>query len=260
MRNVVYLILAILVLSAAGCAAPLPPPTPTPQPSATPAPPTETPLPYDPEIYVELFSYEAEYGSLAAAFEDYEQRGYCTNPFREGYPRRDEAGNWLFVLRNSYEGSFILHDFMSGVDNQVVTFTLSASSGSATQLNQFPYHYRIITHRGALISFDIQGDTANCEIDAENRLIRDLIFSPSTNDFVFRKTEPGELIGFIGPVLTVGYGDVYVSEYVTGEVLCDRANPKGKDYVAYRLPGSDGEVFSWGRESLCMYLTADRVK
>ena len=258
MRFVTLILLSSLILLAAGCAAPVPLPTPTPTVTATSAPPTETPLPYDPAIYVELFSYEAEYGSLATVFEAYEQQGYCNNPFRAGYPRR-EGDTWVFAMRQSHEGNFIIHDILTGVDGQVVAFTLSTSNWS-TSLDQFNRHYRIITHRGALISLDIQGDFIDCEIDAENMLIRDFIYSPSTNDFVFQKTEPGEPIGFIGPVLTIAYGDVYASEYVTGEVLCDRAYPKGKDYVAYSLPGSGGEVFSWGRESICMYLTADRVQ
>lgn len=221
----------------------------------TPITPTETPQNYDPAIYVDLFSYVDEYGSLAAAFESYEAQGYCENPFREGYPRLED-GQWQLFMKNSNDGNIILHEFIT--DEHVVMFTLSTSSW-ATSLAQFNHHYRIITQVGALISFDFQGDFVDCEVNEENMLIRDFVFSPTTNDFVFRKSEPGEPIGFIAPVLTIAYGEVYASEYVTGEILCDRHNRPGEDYVAYTLPGGDGRIYSWGRKNVCMYLTADWI-
>ena len=258
MRSLLLSFSAMLLLLTSACAASGPAVSATPVPSATVTsiPPTETPLPYDPDIYFELFSYEAEYGSLAAVFEDYEAKGYCTNPFQEGYPRRVD-GNWVFLMKDPGEGNLIFHDILLG--EQVVQFTISTSNW-ATALPQFNHHYRIITHRGALISLDMQGSFADCEMNEENVLIRDFLYSPTTDEFVFRKTPPGKPIGFIAPLLVNTYGDFEVSEYITPEDICERMSKPGQDYIAYRLPGGDGTVFTWGKQSLCMYLTADRVE
>ena len=258
MRLFTFALLGCALILLSGCGSPPALPAVEPSATATILPPTETPLPYDPAIYVALQSYDDVYGSVAAAFENYEEKGYCENPFREGYPRYVD-GQWHLFMKNSDSGNIIIHDILTGADGQVVTFTIS-TSGYATSLENFSYDYRIITQYGALISLDLQGDFVHCEEDAENRLIRDFIFSPSTNDFVLRDTESGEPIGFLGPVLTIAYLDVYASEYVTGEILCDHAFPPGENYVAYTLPGGDGQVFTWGRKSLCMRLTADRIR
>jgi hypothetical protein len=237
---------------------PVPPePTSILEPSRTPiiALPTSTSLPYDPSIYTELRSYTDGFGSLAGLFEFYEKEGYCDNPFKEGYPRM-ENGEWHFFQKNAHAGNFIIHDAAQDVANNEQVFFISTSTSGRT-LADFRNHYKITIPIGALVSFSIEGSFIHCLINENGDMVRDFLYSPSSNDFVYIESYNKPLIHHISPIITISGTSIAENNDIGFKQTCTTLSKPGQDYIAYSLPNGDGKVYSWGLKSDCMTITTE---